>query len=102
MSGWDETPLRKRLRLIPKNPIADSYHESMGWGNLYFPSVENIVERVDILSVARLAVSMVGMRHAIQETPNLPLHAPDLLHSDTFWWPHDHNAQVRVTRFNIY
>jgi hypothetical protein len=58
----------------------------MGWGNLHFPSVENIVERVDILSAARLVVGMVGMRRAIRGTPNLPLHAPGLLHNDKFWW----------------
>jgi hypothetical protein len=68
MSGWDEPPPGKRLRPIPKNPIVDRYHESMGWGNLHFPSVENIVERVDILSADRLAVGMVGMRRAIRET----------------------------------
>jgi hypothetical protein len=73
----------------------------MGWGNLHFPSVENIVERVNILSVARLAVGMVGMRRAIRGTPNLPLHVSGLLHIDEFWWPHDRDAQVRVTRFSI-
>jgi hypothetical protein len=75
MSGsrWDEPPGGKRQRPILKEPIADRYHEFMGWGNLHYPSVENIVERVDILSAARLAVGMVGMRRAIRGTPNLPL-----------------------------
>jgi hypothetical protein len=73
----------------------------MGWGNLHFTSVENIVERVDILSAARLAVGMVGMRRAIRGTLNLPLHVLGLLHRDEFWWPHDRDAQVRVTRFII-
>jgi hypothetical protein len=95
------TPGGKRQRPIPKKPIADRYHESMGWGNLHFPSVENIVERVDILSAARLAVGMVGMGRAIRGTSNLPLDAPGLLHSDKFSWPHDRDAQVRVTRFSI-
>jgi hypothetical protein len=100
-SGWDEPPGGKRERPIPKEPIADRYHKSMGWGNLHFPSVENIVERVNILSAARLAVGMVGMRHAIRGTPNLPLDAPGLLHTDESLWPYDSDAQVRVTRFNI-
>jgi hypothetical protein len=100
-SGWDEPPRGKRQRPIPEKPIADRYHESMGWGNLHFPSVENIVERVDILCAARLAVDMIGMRRAIRGTPNLPLHASGLLHSDEFSWPHDRDAQVRVTRFSI-
>jgi hypothetical protein len=95
-SGCDEPPRGKRQRLIPKKPIADCYHESMGWGNLHFPSIEDIVERVDILSAARLAVGMVGMRHAIRGTPNLPLHAPGLLHSDEFWWPHDRDAPYLI------
>jgi hypothetical protein len=103
MSGswWDEPPGGKHQRLIPKEPIADRYHESMGWGNLHYPSVENIVERVDILSAARLAVGMVGMRHAIRGTPNLPLDASGLLHTDKSSWPYDSDAQVRVTRFSI-
>jgi hypothetical protein len=100
-SGWDEPQGGKRQRSTPKEPIADRYHESMGWGNLHYPSVENIVERVDILSAARLAVGMVGMRRAIRGTPNLPLEAPGLLHADESSWPHDSDAQVRVTRFSI-
>jgi hypothetical protein len=100
-SGWDEPRRGKRQRPILKKLIADRYHKSMGWGNLHFPSVENIVERVNILSIARLAIGMVGMRRAIRGTPNLPLHAPGLLHTDELWWPHDHDAQVRVTRFSI-
>jgi hypothetical protein len=64
-SGWDEPPGGKRQRSTQKEPIADRYHESMGWANLHYPSVENIVERVDILSADRLAVGMVGMCHAI-------------------------------------
>jgi hypothetical protein len=100
-SGWDEPPEGKRQRLIPKEPIADRYHEPMGWGNLHFPSLENIVERVDIFSAARLAVGMVGMRHAIRGTPNLPLDAPGLLHNDESSWPYDRDALVRVTRFSI-
>jgi hypothetical protein len=100
-SGWDAPLEGKRQRPIPKEPIADRYHESMRWGNLHFPSVENIVERVDILSDARLAVGMVGMRRAIQGTPNLPLDAPGLLHSDKSSWPYDCDEQVRVTRFSI-
>jgi hypothetical protein len=101
MSGWDEPPPGKRLRPIPKNPIDDRYHESMGWGNLHFPSVENIVWWVDILSAARLAVGMGGMHRAIRETQNLPLHASGLLHSDESLWPYDPDAEVRVTRFSI-
>jgi hypothetical protein len=106
MSGsrWEEPPGGgggKRQRSIPKEPIADRYHESMGWGNLHYPSVENIVERVDILSAARLAVGMVGMRRAIRGTPNLPFDAPGLLHTDESSWPYDSDAQVRVTRFSI-
>jgi hypothetical protein len=100
-SGWNEPPGGKRQRSTPKVPIADRYHESMGWGNLHYPSVENIVERVDILSAARLAVGMVGMRCAIRGTPNLPLDAPGLLHADESSWPYDSDAQVRVTRFSI-
>jgi hypothetical protein len=100
-SGWDEPPGGKRQCPIPKEPIADHYHESMGWGNLHYPSIENIVERVDILSAARLAVDMVGMRRAIRGTPNLPLHAPGLLNTDESSWPYDSDAQVRVTRFSI-
>jgi hypothetical protein len=73
----------------------------MGWGNLHYPSVENIVEQVDILSAARLVVGMVGMRPAIRGTPNLPLDAPGLLHADESSWPYDSDAQVRVTRFSI-
>jgi hypothetical protein len=73
----------------------------MGWGNLHYPSVENIVERVDILSAARLAIGMVGMRRAIRCTPNLSLDAPGLLHTDESSWPYDSDAQVRVTRFSI-
>jgi hypothetical protein len=95
------TPGGKRQHPIPKEPIADRYHESMGWSNLHFPSVENIVERVDILSTARLGVGMVGMHRAIRGTPNLPLDGLGLLHSDEFLWPHDRDAQVRVTRFSI-
>jgi hypothetical protein len=100
-SGWDEPPGGKRQRSTPKEPIADRYHESMGWGNLHYPSVENIVERVDILSAARLAVGMVGIRRTIRGTPNLPLDAPGLLHADESSWPYDSDAQVRVTRFSI-
>jgi hypothetical protein len=95
------TPGGKRQRSTPKDPIADRYHESMGWGNLHYPSVENIVEQVDILSAARLAIGMVGMRHAIRGTPNLPLDAPGLLYADESSRPHDSDAQVRVTRFSI-
>jgi hypothetical protein len=73
----------------------------MGWGNLHYPSDENIVERVDILSAARLAVGMVGMHHAIRGTLNLPLDVPGLLHADQSSWPYDSDAQVRVTRFSI-
>jgi hypothetical protein len=87
--------------LTPKEPIADRYHESMGWGNLHYPSVENTVERVDILSAACLTVGMVGMRHAIRGTLNLPLDTPGLLHADESSWPYDTDAQVRVTRFSI-
>jgi hypothetical protein len=100
-SGWDEPPGGKRQRLTLKESIADRYHESMGWGNLHYPSVENIVERVDILSAARLAVGMFGMRRAIRGTPNLPLDAPGLLNADESSWPYDTDAQVRVTRFSI-
>jgi hypothetical protein len=100
-SGWDEPPGGKHQRSTPKEPIADTYHESMGWGNLHYPSVENIVERVDILSVTRLAVGMVGMRRAIRGTPNLPLDASGLLHANESSWPYDSDAQVRVTRFSI-
>jgi hypothetical protein len=75
---------------------------SWGGGNLHFPLVENIVDWVDILSIAHLAVGMVGMRRAIRGIPNLPLHASGLLHSDEFWWPHDRDAQVRLTRFSIH
>jgi hypothetical protein len=100
-SGWDEPLGGKRQRPIPKEPIADRYHESMGWGNLHYPSVENIVERVNILSAARLAVGMVGMRRAIRGTLNLPLDASGLLHTDESSWPYDSDAQVRVTRFII-
>jgi hypothetical protein len=73
----------------------------MRWGNLHYPSVENIVERVDILSATRLAVGMVGMHDAIQGTPNLPLDAPGLLHAEESSWPYDSDAKVRVTRFSI-
>jgi hypothetical protein len=100
-SGWDEPPGGKRQRSTPKEPIANRYHESMGWGNLHYPSVENIVERVDILSAARLAAGMVGIRRASRGTPNLPLDAPGLLLTDESSWPNDSDAQVRVTRFSI-
>jgi hypothetical protein len=100
-SGWDEPSGGKRQRSTPKERIANRYHESLRWGNLHYPSVENIVERVDILSIARLAVGMVGMRCAIRGTPNLPLDAPGLLHTDESSWPYDSDAQVRVTRFGI-
>jgi hypothetical protein len=96
-----QTPGGKHQRSTPKEPIADRYHESMGWGNLHYPSVENIVERVDILSAARLAIGMVGMRRAIRGTLNLPLNAPGLLHADESSWPYDSDAQVRVTRSSI-
>jgi hypothetical protein len=96
-----QTPGGKRQRSIPKEPIADRYDESMGWGNLHYPSVENIVERVNLLSAARLAVGMVGMRRAIRGTPNLPLDASGLLHTDESSWPYDSDAQLRVTRFSI-
>jgi hypothetical protein len=76
---------------LQKSPLLH-YHESMGWGNLHYPSVENIVERVDILSAARLAVGMVVMRCAIRGTPNLPLDASGLLHADESSWPHDSDA----------
>jgi hypothetical protein len=99
--GWDEPPGKKHQRPIPKEHIADHYHESMGWGNLHFPSVENIVERVDIFSAARIAIGMVGMHHAIRVTPNIPLDASGLLHIDESSWPYDSDAQVRVTRFSI-
>jgi hypothetical protein len=95
------TPRGKRQRSTPKEPIADCYHESMGWVNLHYASVENIVERVNILSAARLAIGMVGMRRAIRGTPNLPLDAPGLLHANESSWPYDSDAQVRVTRFSI-
>jgi hypothetical protein len=100
-SGWDEPLGGKRQYLTPKEPIADRYHKSMGWGNFHYPLVENIVERVDILSAARLVVGMVGMRRAIRGTPNLLLDAPGLLHTDESSWPYYSDAQVRVTRFCI-
>jgi hypothetical protein len=56
---------------------------------------------VDISSVARLAVGMIGMCRAIRETPNLPLHAPVLLLSDTTSWPEDGDEKVRATRFTL-
>jgi hypothetical protein len=41
------------------------------------------------------------MRRAIRGTPNLPINAPGLLHTDESSWPYDRDAQVRVTRFSI-
>jgi hypothetical protein len=87
---------------IASEPSDDDVEEENGG-----PPVSDIEEDEDseiavgILSVACLAVGMVGMRRTIRGTLNLPLHAPGLLHSDEFWWPHDRDAQVRVTRFGI-
>jgi hypothetical protein len=99
-SGWDEPPGASVSVRFQKSPLL--IVTTNPWGGVISTSHQlNIVERVDILSAARLAVGMVGMRRAIRGTPNLSLDAPGLLHSDEFSWPHDRDAQVRVTRFSI-
>ncbi|KAK1564214.1 hypothetical protein QYE76_007926, partial [Lolium multiflorum] len=69
--------------------IPDCYHQSMGWGNLHYPLVENIAERADILSTGRLARGMIGMRHAIRGAHKVPFGLPSLLHCDPETWPDD-------------
>ena len=76
--------------------IPDCYHQSMGWGNLHYPLVENIAERADILSTGRLARGMIGMRHAIRGAHKVPFGVPSLLHCDPETWPDDRDNTVRV------
>ncbi|KAK1684942.1 hypothetical protein QYE76_045790 [Lolium multiflorum] len=77
----------KQKRKIEEIP--DCYHQSMGWGNLHYPLVENIAERADILSTGRLARGMIGMRHAIRGAHKVPFGLPSLLHCDPETWPDD-------------
>ena len=66
----------------------------MGWGNLHSGPVQNITKRADLLSTARLARGMVGMRQAIRENPDLPFGLPALLYSDPETWPFDRDDTV--------
>lgn len=76
--------------------IPDCYHQSMGWGNLHYPLVENIAERADILSTGRLARGMIGMRHAIRGAHKVLFGVPSLLHCDPETWPDDRDNTVIV------
>ena len=76
--------------------IPDCYHQSMGWGNLHYPLVENIAERADILSTGRLTRGMIAMRHAIRGAHKVPFGVPILLHYDPETWPDDRDNTERV------
>ena len=74
--------------------ISDCYSQAMGWGNLHYGPVGNITRRADLLSTARLARGMIGMRGAISQDPSLMFDRPPLLHSDPEAWPWDRDEKV--------
>lgn len=77
-----------------KRKISDRYSQSMGLGNLHWGPLGNITKRADILSTARLARGMHGLRRAIAADPSLRFGRPALLHSDPEAWPFDRDKKV--------
>ena len=56
--------------------------------------LEEITSNADLLSIARLARGIPGMRNAIESDPKFPFGSPCLLHSDPIVFPDDRTEEV--------
>lgn len=56
--------------------------------------LDDITANSDLLSIARLARGIPGMRNAIEADPRFPFGSPCLLHSDPMEWPEDRTEHV--------